>query len=257
MGSGSVTIGPAFWIALSVLTVAAALLAAVARLRLSRALLVAAGRAVLQLAAVSLVITWVLAAWGPTAGFIGLMLMIASLTSARRISRHRSALWAGTAILVGVAPVLGVLLAAGTVPLHPIAVLPVAGIVIGGAMNATSLAGRRALEELSTRRGEYEAMLALGFPETRSVRELLRPRIVHALYPALDQTRTVGLVTLPGAFIGVLLGGGGPVRAGATQLLVLISLLAAETLAVIVVTELVARNVIRRTAAPNEPRRKA
>ena len=62
--------------------------------------------------------------------------------------------------------------------------------------------------------------------------------------PPLDQTRTVGLVTLPGAFVGVLLGGGSPLQAGAAQLLVLIGLLAAEVLAVWVVTELVARGVL-------------
>ena len=59
--------------------------------------------------------------------------------------------------------------------------------------------------------------------------------------PALDQTRTVGLVTLPGAFVGVLLGGGGPVQAGVTQLLVLVSLLAIEAVAVVVTVEVVAR----------------
>ena len=62
-----------------------------------------------------------------------------------------------------------------------------------------------------------------------------------ALVPALDQTRTVGLVTLPGAFVGVLLGGGSALEAGAAQLLVLVGLLAAETIAVWVVTEQVAR----------------
>jgi len=31
-----------------------------------------------------------------------------------------------------------------------------------------------------------------------------------ALVPGLDQTRTVGLVTLPGAFVGVLLAGASP-----------------------------------------------
>jgi ABC-type iron transport system FetAB permease component len=35
--------------------------------------------------------------------------------------------------------------------------------------------------------------------------------------PVLDQTRTVGLVRLPGAYVGVLLGGAGPLRAGATR----------------------------------------
>ncbi|MGA8114971.1 MAG: ABC transporter permease [Actinocatenispora sp.] len=253
MNSGSIDLGPAFWVVLAVLTAAAALLAAVARLRLSRAVVTAAARAVVQLAAVSLVITWVLTTWGTTAGFITLMAVVASITSARRISRHRSAFWATAAICVGVAPVLGVTIAAGTVPLRPVAVLPIAGILIGGAMTATSLAGRRALDELATRHGEYEALLTLGFTEPDAVRELCRPRVSHALHPALDQTRTVGLVTLPGAFIGVLLGGGDPLQAGATQLLVLIGLLAAETLAVIVVTELIARNIINRTASPYSP----
>jgi putative ABC transport system permease protein len=66
--------------------------------------------------------------------------------------------------------------------------------------------------------------------------------------PALDQTRTVGLVTLPGAFVGVLLGGGDPLQAGAAQLLVLVGLLAAESVAVLVTVELVARRRIRRPA---------
>jgi len=49
------------------------------------------------------------------------------------------------------------------------------------------------------------------------------------LTPVLDQSRTVGLVTLPGAFIGVLLGGGSAIEAGTAQLLAVVGLLAAET----------------------------
>ena len=64
--------------------------------------------------------------------------------------------------------------------------------------------------------------------------------------PALDQTRTVGLVALPGAFVGVLLGGGSAAQAGATQLLVLVALLAAEAVAVAVTVELVAGGILRR-----------
>jgi putative ABC transport system permease protein len=70
--------------------------------------------------------------------------------------------------------------------------------------------------------------------------------IAAGVVPALDQTRTVGLVTLPGAFVGVLLGSGDPVQAGAAQLLVLVALLAAEAIAVALTVELVARGRIRR-----------
>jgi hypothetical protein len=34
--------------------------------------------------------------------------------------------------------------------------------------------------------------------------------VAEALVPALDQTRTTGLVTLPGAFVGALFGEAGP-----------------------------------------------
>jgi putative ABC transport system permease protein len=50
----------------------------------------------------------------------------------------------------------------------------------------------------------------------------------------MDQTRTVGLVTLPGAFVGVLLGGGSPVQAGAAQIIVLVGLLATQSITVVV-----------------------
>jgi putative ABC transport system permease protein len=108
-------------------------------------------------------------------------------------------------------------------------------------MTATSLAGRRLREELATRRGEVEAALALGLLPRDAVLEIARPSAATALVPPLDQTRTVGLVTLPGAYVGVLLGGGSPAAAGAAQLLVLIGLLTAEVGAVWIVTELVSR----------------
>ena len=89
-----------------------------------------------------------------------------------------------------------------------------------------------------------EAALALGLPRRDAVLLVARPAGSTALVPPLDQTRTAGLVTLPGAFVGVLLGGGSPLQAGAAQLLVLIGLLAAEVLAVWIVTQLVARGVL-------------
>ena len=66
----------------------------------------------------------------------------------------------------------------------------------------------------------------------------------EALVPGMDQTRTVGLVTLPGAFVGVLLGGGSPWQAGAAQVLVLVGLLLGQTISVAVTVELVAGGML-------------
>lgn len=88
---------------------------------------------------------------------------------------------------------------------------------------------------------EVEAAMALGFPDRDARLEIAGPAASDALLPGLDQTRTVGLVTLPGAFVGMLLGGASPVQAGAVQLFVLVALMAVQAAAVATVLELVAR----------------
>ena len=54
------------------------------------------------------------------------------------------------------------------------------------------------------------------------------------------------MVTLPGAFVGVLLGGGSAIQAGATQLLILVALRAVEAIAAALTIELVAGGGLRR-----------
>ncbi|CAM5327147.1 hypothetical protein SCHAM137S_02091 [Streptomyces chartreusis] len=83
-----------------------------------------------------------------------------------------------------------------------IAIVPVTGILMGGALTATVLAGRRSLDEPAQRHGEVEAGLAISFLERDARLEVARGAASDALLPAVDQTRTVGLVTLPGAFVG-------------------------------------------------------
>ena len=81
--------------------------------------------------------------------------------------------------------------------------------------------------------------MSLGLPRSDAMAEVVHRLLPEALVPGLDQTRTVGLVTLPGAFVGVMLGGGTPVQAGAAQVLVLIGLLAAQTMTVTVAERLI------------------
>ncbi len=240
--------GPAGYLRLAVIVIAVATLTALVNrwggLEHSRAVLTAAGRAVLQLAVVGMVISAVLGSWWLTCAFILLMVAVASVTAGRRMTGDRSLWWAGVAVWAGAVPVSALLLASGLIPLRPIAVVPVVGILIGGAMTATVLAGRRALDALRNRHGEYEAALSLGLGERDAAMLVGRPDASLALLPGLDQTRTVGLVTLPGAFVGMLLGGATPLQAAAVQLLVLVALLLVQSLSVTVTMELIARRLL-------------
>ena len=251
MTNSPIAVGPVLVAVLGLLTIGSVMVVRLGQLGAGRSFLLAAVRATVQLAAVALLIAAVLASPVGTVLFVLVMYSVAAFTSARRIGTLRTAWRAAVPIACGVAPVLGLLLGSGVVSAEPIVLIPIAGITIGGAMTATSLAGVRALDELRARHGEYEAALALGFLPRAAALEISRPSAGLALVPVLDQTRTVGLVTLPGAFVGVLLGGGSPVQAGVTQLLVLISLLPAEALAVLVTVELIAVGLIRR---PNPDR---
>jgi putative ABC transport system permease protein len=254
VGTSVVQLGPGLALALVALTALAAAAGWASGLDQQRPVVTAALRATVQLAAVSAVLVVVLGSLALSTLFVLLMLTVAAATAARRVTglsvrapgRVGRTTATGAAVLAGATPVVALVLASGSVPLRGVAVIPVAGIVIGGAMTATSLAGRRLFDELDQRRGEVDAALALGFLPRDAVLEIARPVAATALVPGQDQTRTVGLVTLPGAFVGVLLGGGSAVQAGAAQLLVLVGLLAAQTLAVWVTVELVARGRLRR-----------
>ena len=103
-------------------------------------------------------------------------------------------------------------------------------IVLGGTMTAATLTGRRLTDGLVARRDEVEAWLSLGAPMREAVRPIARAAVFEALVPALDQTRTVGLVTLPGAFVGALLGGASATAAARFQVVVLVGLLCAEAI---------------------------
>ncbi|MGH4031463.1 ABC transporter permease [Actinomycetota bacterium Odt1-20B] len=216
----------------------------------AREIATAGVRAAAQLAAVSLLIGWVVHHTSALFGFLLLMLAVAARTAGRRITPNGTWWWAAVPITAPVVPVIASLTLAGLLPVRGIALIPVTGILIGGALTATVLGGRRALDELHSRWGEFEAGLALGLTDHDARVEVVRPAASDALLPGLDQTRTVGLVTLPGAFVGMLLGGASPVLAGAVQLFVLIALMAVQALAVAITVELIATGRLHRTQPP-------
>lgn len=231
--------GPSLAVALAALLLIAVTASFVGGLRRGRQITTAALRAIVQLAAVSLMVTAVLGHLGWSLVFCLFMLTIATLTSARRIGAPRTWPWILLALSCGVLPTLAVIFVSGAVPFEGVSLVPVAGIVIGGAMTANSLAGRRSFTALRDEYGTFEAGLSIGLTRADAIEEVIGRHLPESLVPGLDQTRTVGLVTLPGAFVGVLLGGGSPVQAGAAQLLVLVGLLAAQTVTVVVGSRLV------------------
>jgi putative ABC transport system permease protein len=211
---------------------------------LERSVIVAALRAVVQLAVVAVVIRAVVENLLWSIGLVVLMFATAVLTTTLRVEAPRAWPWAALAVGAGALPVVGIVMLSGAVPAEGIALIPIAGIVVGNAMTAHTLTGRRTFGALRDEPTQYEACLALGLVPAQAIGEIIHRRAPEALLPGLDQVRTTGLVTLPGAFIGVMLGGGSPIQAATAQVLVLFGIMAAQAVTVATAERLVAARVL-------------
>ena len=221
---------------------AAALLAYRQRLNLSRSLLIAAARAAAQLAVVGALIALVFRVPALAIAFVAVMVLTASLTAGSRMRALPGARRiAVSAIALPALSAVGVLLAVGAFAATPRATIPTAGILIGGAMLATTLTGRRLVEGLADGVDEIEARLSLGDRARDALAPLTRRAIAGAMVPLIDQTRSAGLVTLPGTFVGLVLGGASPGTAARVQLTVLLTLLLVQLLSALLTAELVTR----------------
>lgn len=230
-------------VGLLVVALATATLARVARIDLGVLPVTALLRAVVQLAVVALLLRGVLSMPWTVVLFVALMLTTASTTAGGRLHElPRGRVIALVGVLSGAAVSLTLVLALRLVDLEARYVVAVAGILVGNAMSAATLAGRNFLRGARARRDEVEAWLSLGATPPRAYDEVGREAARESLLPNMDQTRSTGLVTLPGAFVGALFGGASPVEAAQFQLVVLAGIALCMLTTAVVVTRLAGRS---------------
>jgi putative ABC transport system permease protein len=205
-----------------------------------REMLVAAARALVQLSLVALVIAWIFTHPEGAFLYLGLMLVVAAYTSNRRIggdSRDRMGVL--LAIFLGAATTVSIVAITGALTFSAQSLLPFTAQMIGGAMTTASLAGVRLRDDVHDQLTTFEGYVALGATYQQAGREFAKRASEKSLFPTLDQTKSAGLVTLPGAFVGMLLGGASPLAAAQVQLLVLIGLLVVQAITALVTTRLI------------------
>jgi putative ABC transport system permease protein len=198
-------------------------------------------RGALQLAAISLILSGIISDPIWVGVGLGVMMVAAIGVVNRRIgasAKHFGL--ASAAISLGTVVTLAIVFLSGAIQFSPRYVLAVGGIVIGNAMSISTIAGRRFREAVLDHWDEVEGWLALGATPRQSTRELARRSVYFAMIPSTDQTRTTGLVTLPGAFVGAIFGGASPLEAGRFQIVVLAGILSAGALVAVTLISLLA-----------------
>lgn len=198
-------------------------------------------RGAVQLAIISFVLGGVISSPLWVGAALVVMFAVAAVTAARRIRWSWGHLTlVGSAMAAGIAATLAIVFSTGAIDFTPRYALAIGGIVIGNAMTIATLAGRRFIESADEHWDEIEAWTALGATPRQSTLDLARNAIYSALIPSTDQTKTTGLVTLPGAFVGAIFGGVSPLEAGRFQIVVLASIMAAGSITAVIVVKVLA-----------------
>ena len=211
------------------------------RADLERDLGVAVLRSFVQLTAVGYVIQAVFdsdSLWVVVALLSGMVVLATFTSRSRARAVPRALIPLAIALSTAAAVTLGLVLALGVFKPEARYLVPVGGMVIGNAMTAAAVALNRLGDEVASRRNEVEATLALGATAAQASTGLVSRSLRSAMIPLVDQTKTTGLITVPGIMVGMLLGGAEPLDAVRLQLVILWILLGAVSLAALIATTL-------------------
>jgi putative ABC transport system permease protein len=203
------------------------------RLGLGSELAVGALRAAVQLVAIGYFLVFLFAheqAWMVLTLLLA-MLLVAAMTSARRVREHR-----GVHVLFPYA--LGAVTGGSAVALLPLFTLivvpqpwfearylvPISGMMMSNAMNVVAQVFERVFATARSERAIIEQLLALGASPAQAMEAETRAALRAALIPTINGLVTVGLVALPGMMTGQILSGARPEQAVRYQVVIMYQL---------------------------------
>ncbi|PHJ54882.1 membrane protein [Nostoc linckia z18] len=119
---------------------------------------------------------------------------------------------------------------------EPQYVIPLAGIVIGNAMNAAAIAGERLVSTINSSHMEIETYLSLGATPEQAIAQYRKDAIRAALIPTFNQMILIGMVAIPGITTGQLLAGVRPLDAISYEILITFLVAFANLLTTVLLT---------------------
>ncbi|MBA0809625.1 hypothetical protein Gohar_025264 [Gossypium harknessii] len=169
----------------------------------------------------------------------GFQVSVAGYTAGQR-AKHvpRGKYVAGVSILAGTTLTMFVLVVLNVFPFTPRYIIPVAGMMVGNAMTVTGVTMKRLRDDIKLQMSLVETALALGATPRQATLEQVKRALVISLSPVLDNAKTVGLISLPGAMTGLIMGGASPLEAIQLQIVVMNMLIGASTVSSIMSTYL-------------------
>ncbi|KAL5740958.1 hypothetical protein ACOSQ2_030138 [Xanthoceras sorbifolium] len=228
-------------VAATVVVLLAVLLSFVQKLGLEGEMVYSILRAFVQLSVIGFVLQFIFTQ--ENIGWIILaylfMVTVAGYTAGQR-AKHvpRGKYIAGASILAGTAVTMFLLVLLKVFPFTPRYIIPIAGMMVGNAMTVTGVTMKKLRDDIKLQMSLVETALALGATPRQATIQQVKRALVIALSPVLDNAKTVGLISLPGAMTGLIMGGASPLEAIQLQIVVMNMLIGASTVSSIMSTYL-------------------
>ncbi|MBD1924337.1 iron export ABC transporter permease subunit FetB [Microcoleus sp. FACHB-831] len=215
------------------------------KLGLEGQLAIAAVRTVVQLLGVGCILAVVFASNNPwiVLGILILLLTADAIVARNRISKKIPQLFpiVWGSIFISAALTLSytifLVIQPTTTWYDPQYLIPLAGSVLGNAMNAAALCGERLASTIAASQLEIETHLSLGATPKSAIAQYRKEAIRAALIPTLNTMMVVGIVTLPEIITGQLLSGTDPLQAAAYQIVIMIMVAFTSLSATLLVTQ--------------------
>ncbi|BFG36082.1 hypothetical protein CerSpe_223560 [Prunus speciosa] len=228
-------------LAATVVVLLAVALSFMQKLGLGGEMIYSIARAFIQLSIIGFVLQFIFtrdnAAWIILAYLF--MVTVAGYTAGQR-AKHvpRGKYVAGASILAGTSVTMLLLILLRVFPFTPRYIIPVAGMMVGNSMTVTGVTMKRLRDDIRTQMNLVETALALGATPRQATLQQVKRALVISLSPVLDNAKTVGLISLPGAMTGLIMGGASPLEAIQLQIVVMNFLIGASTVSSILSTYL-------------------
>ncbi|AGA25168.1 ABC transporter permease [Singulisphaera acidiphila] len=217
-------------------------ISAVLSLGLGRRLFVAALCTVVQLLLIGLVLQHIfgLNRWEPVVAIMLLMTVVAGFAAVQRTHLRFPGIWLASIISVWASAWLMEAIALfALVRVHPWYsphyAIPLLGMILGNTLNGISLGLDRLGSELTGRRAQVEAHLALGASRWEAARQPIQQAVRTGMIPTINAMMVVGIVSLPGMMTGQLLAGVAPIEAVKYQIVIMFLISSATALGTVAV----------------------
>ena len=191
------------------------------RIGIEKELLKNSIRALLQLTALGFVLGFLFKITNPLyyVPVVLFMLLYSSYIAKKRTDYSFKA--AFYSLTLSTVIILFILLFFKIISFKPNEFIPIAGMIIGNALNTYTLTIERLKREIELQRELIEAFIAIGARYSDALKIMQRQAIKAALIPVNNMLQTIGVVAIPGITTGMLLAGASPLTAVSYQIVII------------------------------------